>query len=353
MAHEKPGASDNAGGGRRGLRAQLSPELLDALKQQYAIVPAEEPTDLGGSSNLNLLVHDGGRKLVVRVYRPSVSVARLTDIQNVRQGLAAAGFPCLAPLPSTHGKHWASIGPTLLEVEDYVETDGRMNTPDRVELGLRVLAEMHDVLRTLTASSASDAPPFVNYIAPERLAEACRRGVERIRSWGPTRDEARLADAAEVLAHAVTQTQGKSDQDSIARQLVHGDFWDNNVLYRGTKIVLIHDFDHMGRRARVEDVALTMYFLNSERTADRGANMHRLRRMVDAYDAGLEEPLSAGERAEIPVAVARQPLWSIGAWIAELDDEQASRNHAVGLLEHVEAALELMRALPHWQEALA
>ncbi len=139
----------------------------------------------------------------------------------------------------------------------------------------------------------------------------------------------------------------------MKRQLVHGDFWDNNVLYLGTDIVLIHDFDHMGRRARIEDVALTIHFLNSERAADREENGHGLRRMVDAYDSELQDHLSAVERAALPVAIARQPLWSIGGWIAELDDEDAARAHASGLLEDIEPALEIMRTLPRWQQALA
>jgi len=353
VAHETPQATDDAAGGQRGLRAQLSPELLEVLRQQYAIVPVEEPTDLGGSSNLNLLVNDGRRKLVMRVYRPSVSVARLTDIQNARRQLAAAGFPCLAPIPSGAGKHWASVGSRLIEVEEYLEADGRMNTRDRVELGLRVLGGMHNVLRKLNASSASEAPRFVNYVAPEDLVEACRRGIARIRSWDPTKDEARLAEVAEELAYAVSHAQRALDHASITRQLVHGDFWDSNVLYLGPDIVLIHDFDHMGKRARIEDVALTIYFLNSERTADGEVNGQRLRRMVDAYDSGLEDPLSGVERAAPPVAIAQQPLWSVGGWIAELDDEDAARDHASGMLEDIEFAREMMRTLPRWQQALA
>ena len=353
MAADTRRARDDAAGGRRGLRGQLSPALLDALKEHYAIVPAEEPTDLGGSSNLNLLVNDGRRKLVMRVYRRSVSVARLVDIQNARRQLAAAGFPCLTPIPSRTGSDWTGVGSRLIEVEEYVEADGRMNTRHRVVSGLRVLGGMHNVLRKLNTSSASEAPPFVNYVAPEDLVASCRRGVARIRSWGPTEEETRLAELAEELAYAVSVADRGLDHSSITRQVVHGDFWDNNVLYLGPDIVLIHDFDHMGRRARIEDVALTIYFLNSERTDAGEENGSRLRRMVDAYDSRLDEPLSAAERAALPVAIARQPLWSVGGWIAELDDEVAARDHASGLLERVEFAREMMRTLRRWQDTLA
>jgi hypothetical protein len=62
--------SDNAGGGLRGLRARPSRALFNAVRAAYEIELENEPVDLGGSSNLNLLVtHRSGPK-VLRVYRP-------------------------------------------------------------------------------------------------------------------------------------------------------------------------------------------------------------------------------------------------------------------------------------------
>lgn len=142
---------------------------------------------------------------------------------------------------------------------------------------------------------------------------------------------------------------------SLPRQLVHGDFWDNNVLYRDEEMVLIHDFDHMGERARVDDVGLTLYFMNSEAGTDidDGRRPLLLRRLLDAYDSGLETQLTAAERAALPLALARQPLWSVGGWIASLDDERAARAHARGMNTAIEFALGIVRAMPQWQEAFA
>ena len=245
------------------------------------------------------------------------------------------------------------LGSRLIEVEEFVETDGRMNTAGRVEAGLRVLGAMHSALRDVATSDASVAPPFVNYVAPGAIIEATRRGTSRIRSWNPTTDEVRLADAADELAIALSAAYAALDRASIQRQLVHGDFWDNNVLYRGDEIALIHDFDHMGVRDRIDDVGLTAYFLNAEDTPDADGRRRTLRRLVDAYDSGLAQPLSAAERMAMPIALARQPLWSVGGWIADLDDEGAAREHARGLLPEVEFALKIMDALPGWQATMA
>jgi Ser/Thr protein kinase RdoA (MazF antagonist) len=37
-------------------------------------------------------------------------------------------------------------------------------------------------------------------------------------------------------------------------QLVHGDFWDDNVLFAGDEVVLVTDFDFLGLRPPVGDL---------------------------------------------------------------------------------------------------
>jgi Ser/Thr protein kinase RdoA (MazF antagonist) len=49
----------------------------------------------------------------------------------------------------------------------------------------------------------------------------------------------------------------------LPRQLAHGDFWDNNVLFRSGRVVSVTDFDFMGVRPRIDDLALTLYHTNS------------------------------------------------------------------------------------------
>lgn len=51
---------------------------------------------------------------------------------------------------------------------------------------------------------------------------------------------------------------------------------------------------------------------------------------VEAYQSGLDRPLDDSERAAIPAAMARQPLWSISVWVALLNDEAAARRRLAG-----------------------
>jgi Ser/Thr protein kinase RdoA (MazF antagonist) len=163
-----------------------------------------------------------------------------------------------------------------------------------------------------------------------------------------------LADLAEELAELVTEAE-TGVVARLPRQLVHGDFWDNNVGFRRGRPVLVADFDFMGERARVDDVALTLHCARADLSTVAGPaeELLRLRGLVASYDASLDIPLSETERAALPVAIARQPLSSIGGWVARLDDEAAARRHAASVAPEVAAALRIMTELGRWQDALA
>jgi len=345
---------DNAGAGRRGLRATLAPALLEAVRDSYGFGSMAGVVDLGGSSNLNLLVQDGNLRYVVRVYRPYVTEARLHDLQFVRRELTAGGVPCSDALPTRDGQPWMTIDGRLVEVEHYVEHDANMDSWERLEIALPMFGRIHTLLEDVEIGLDGKCPLFANHIEPHDVLDKTLRGTQRIRGWASSHAERYLADAAEELAHRVAAAE-RDLVSALPRQLIHGDFWDNNVFFRDGRVVLVTDFDFMGERARIDDLALTLYFtsLKYTETAASDAHLRRLRRLVDAYDSGLANRLSRAERAALPLAVARQPLWSIGGWVALLDDEQSARQHALGSVWEVGWALGITGELHRWQTAFA
>jgi len=96
---------------------------------------------------------------------------------------------------------------------------------------------------------------FANHIDPAEALPATRRGARRIRSWNLGLSELAAAAAAEELAGQLAEAEAKL-LPRLPRQLVHGDFWDNNIGFRVGRLVLVADFDFMGERARIDDVAL-------------------------------------------------------------------------------------------------
>jgi homoserine kinase type II len=342
---------DDAAGGRRGTRAAVSADLVGFLRANWGVWPAGPAPDLGGSSNLNLLVTDGRSLRVARVYRPFVTGQRVAALQAVRHHLASHGVPCTEAVPALGGRGWETFEGRAVEVEPYVAAPAAMNTLARVRTGLEVLGRIHALLQTFPPGQDAAAPRFANYVAADGLVAAVAAGTRRIRAWRPARSEARLADLADELAETLAG-QERDCPIRPRRQLVHGDFWDNNVRFHHGHVALVTDFDFLGERPRTDDLALTLYFTSVDIT-DISSDPARLAELAGAYESGLGTRLSQHERAAIPLAMARQPLWSISVWVALLDDQDAARRHLAATAPELEWALRLTGGIAQVQDALA
>ena len=331
------------------LRAEPSPELFDVLRDRYGIESPAGAVDLGGSSNLNLLVGGAMDRYVVRVYRPWVTPARLADIQLVHRHLAVGGVPCSRPVPTRDGDTRVVVNGRLVEVERYVEHDARMDSWERLEVGLPWLGRIHTLLRPLAVSVDGATAPAANHVEARDALAWTLRGTRCIRQWDASPAELRLANAAEELARQVDAAE-QDIAPRLPRQLVHGDFWDNNVFFRAGRVVHVADFDFMGERPRIDDLALTLYYTNSKFWDDPLSDdrVRRLRGLVDAYERGLDDRLTSAERAALPVALARTPLCFIGM-IATVDTEREGRKLASEMIWDVAWALAIVRDLDHWQ----
>lgn len=333
-------------------RPVLTSRLIQAIAKQFELGEPLRHRDMGGSSNLNVLVEAGGSRHVARVYRHWLTEDRLRDVQQARLSLSKGGVPSPLPIPTSTGDMWCRIGGLLVELESFVERDADMDTWEHLEAGLPWLGHTHNILKLVDHGPAGATAPASNSIDPSNALELTLAGVERIHSWNPTERQREVAGLAEELARALHDLASSSID--LRRQLVHGDFWDNNVFMRHGRVVLVTDLDFMGERLRIDDLALTLYYTNStfddDQTSERRA--HKLRRLIDAYDSGLDDKLSAAERRSLPLALARTPLAFI-AMVANIDTEEAARRHADGMLRDVRWALALVRRFKAWEEIFA
>jgi Ser/Thr protein kinase RdoA (MazF antagonist) len=287
-----------------------SPELIDTIVRAYKLTPNGDPIDLGGSSNLNLRLPgpDGGH--VARVYRAWVTPRRLEGIQSVRATLRAAGLPFTQTRPSADGRPWIHFADWLVEVEPFVGGQD-MSTWDELLDGMRMLGTIHTILSGITAPPGARRAPAANHIDAADAFETTMRACSAIRAFASSAAEERIASISEELANALLFA-GDGRSLGLPRLLLHGDFWDNNVKFRDGSLVAVLDLDFMEEGARIDDLALVLYYANSGSTlaAFRSPleRMQALRELVDAYDSGLERHLSEEERAALPLVLARTPL---------------------------------------------
>lgn len=268
-------------------RPALSLNLLEFIADRYGL-RVDAPRDLGGSFNLNVLVD----RHVLRVYGPWVSADRAEEVQRIRRVLTLRGVPIPDLRPALDGSLWCAFDGCVVEVERYV-VGVRMDSWERLRVGMRTLGRLHTLMADLALQVP---PPIANYLPPELALAATLDATSEIRAWGPTAGEERYAEVAERLARMLPVTD-------LPCQLVHGDFADNNVLFRNTDLVAVLDFDFAGVRSRIDDLALPLGYL-----LQTGTRLAEVRRLVDAYDSGCATPLSDHERRALPFAMARMAL---------------------------------------------
>ncbi len=329
-----------------------SDPLVAEIVDRFALARPATWRDLGGSWTTNLLLDRPGAPLVARVYQGGTSPARLTAVQAARRAVDRAGIPALRPIAARDGGTVAELrSGRLAEVEAYVPWNERMNTVPLLRQGFGVLARVHDVLRTSPLPVEARSVRYANHLSSDDAAAATRRGAKRIYGW---QDAALSAFARQVVAHIDTVVGAEEPlREKQLSQVVHGDFWDNNVLFADGRLVAVLDFDFMAERPRVDDLALAawFFFLEPGKGLPGGAEREQLCSFVDAYDVAAEVPLSDAERAALPLAIARQPAWSVGRWVVELDEADAVR-HARDAAGELPVAQAILAELPLWQAAL-
>lgn len=339
-------------------RARASAGLFELVRNEYGLSWDAEPRDCGGV-NLNVHLPTTGEGHVVRVYAPWTSSERLAAIQRVRSGLIDAGLPFVPTLATTGGQPFVAFDGRVVEVEPF--RSGTNMKIEQLATGMRVLARVHDALRTIDGGGHAREAARPNHVTAELALAWTVQGADAIRHDGAGEDELRMAEAAVELAHALRPLELELSGQLID-QLVHGDFWDNNVLFRrgraegaADEVAVLLDLDFMGERPRVDDVALTLYYTNSTLRSEGWGPDVRLAistDMVRTYDAALGEPLTSEEWAALPLALARTVLCFVGM-VPLIEHGPSRRRHVRATAPDVAWSLDIVSNLDPWREAFS
>jgi homoserine kinase type II len=325
----------------------LTPAIAHAVRRTWG-VELGDADELGGSTGLNLRAAADGVPVVVRAHRSHVTCARVEALQLAREAAAIGGVPVARTIVGRDGRRCVLAAGCVIEVEEFVDSDATMDSLPRIRPAIAMLGRLHDALATAELPQAADELRFANYLSAGEVATKTPDGIARIRTLDPALRG--VADMAEALADDLATAH--HTLAPLATQWCHGDFWDNNVLFRGGDVVLVTDFGFMNRRPRLDDLALTLYFtLEDLDPAAEDDAARVLAGLVDAYDSGTRRPLSQAERRTLPFVLARQPLWSIAVWAAQLDDPGTVAAHLDGHEHALTRARTILAAVDHWIDA--
>jgi Ser/Thr protein kinase RdoA (MazF antagonist) len=284
---------------------------------------------------------------VMHVGREEVGAARIEALHRARARLAEDGVPVVELLTSRTGNTWQWSHGRVVEVEQRVDHDGRMNTWPRLRAGCSVLAQVHNAWIGLDLGREGEACDWANWISPADVLVRCEIAAGRLRTWGLGGLAADVIRLAELTA----------EDHGLPTQVVHGDFWDNNIYLRHERVVAVTDFEFLGRRPRIDDLALLLYFADEQPYfdgagfRDQRTRLAELTPLVHAYASRLATPLTHAELTALPITLARQPLWTYGIWlVADIDDDHARRD-ALATAPAVARALEIATDPEPWAHA--
>jgi Ser/Thr protein kinase RdoA (MazF antagonist) len=335
-------------------RPKVPAELFSLLNEQYSLQPKGRAWDLGGSQNLNLKFFHDARAYVARTYRPWISEARISDIQLARAALEAGGVPMPKLLETKDGHRWTRADNQFVEVEEFVEYDAIMDSWLRIEKSLPWLGRIHTILKPVEANPEGLITAVSNNIDAEEALQMTLSAVEHVRNKrNVTEDELKIASNAVDLAQRITELE-KDFTPQLAKQLVHGDSWDNNVFFKNGNVAAIVDLDFMGLRPRIDDLALTLFYTNStyrKQSQMSDTRIRKLANLVRAYETGLNENLTDLERQALPLALARGVLAFI-AMAPLIEDEGELRDHIVFRKPDIEWSLDIAKNPARWQKLL-
>ena len=293
-------------------RAVASPELIEKVTGAYELDWTGESADVGGAINLNLALSDtDGPAYVLRVYgAPWVNADRVRFIQALRRHLRDRGLPFPATLETKQGQGVVEVDGRVAEIERYV-SGTNWDARRQLRSGLSMLGRVHAEMARAAELGDEQPPGGWNHVEADQALDWARRAAAVVSSWDDaTPVELALAGDLVRLAEVLRPLEAEF-AGAARRQLVHGDFWEQNVLFDADgHVAAVLDLDFCGSRPRVDDLAYTLSGTGSllRNPAVDVAHWESIQPAVDAYVNAVAPPLSSDERRALPLAIARAVL---------------------------------------------
>jgi len=227
-----------------GLFTELPLDEAQGLARAYGIdVVSVEPLSAGSvNSNFRLMARDG-RRFFARIYEEQGGEGAESELRLLSE-LAAVSLPVGAPLRREDGRAASSFGGKPWSVYPWME--GEILCQARVsEAHARALG---DALASLHL-----ATPNVTRLPDGRFrTEDLLKRLDRIEAESPEH-----RDAALHIRRRLTHYAGLRNLE-LPMGIVHGDLFKDNVLWSGTRVVALLDFESASHGLFAFDIMVTL-----------------------------------------------------------------------------------------------
>jgi len=255
---------------------------LGDIVEDYGLVKATALHGIPfGSVNTNYLMETPRGKHLLRVdeVKGELDVKREIELLLF---LRKHGFPCPQPLPDRKGRYYREVGGKCLSVYRYV--DGHLVRPDRLALAQienvgRVLADLHSIGKNYKKC-------IDNRFSYERVADLYVEVRQRLPTYF-RRIVRTLDDEIDYLQHYL--------ENKLPKGIIHGDLFNDNLIFKGDKIVAVLDFEAASRGKFIFDLATAVNALCFD---SQGYQLRRFEALITGYES--LRPLSLAEWDAFP-----------------------------------------------------
>lgn len=288
-------------------RDRLSRDELVAVLAAYPLSQPDHARELprGSRRSAKVLIESGGQRYILkRRASGRDDPARVAFQHALTAHLHAVGFPCAAPVATRDGALGVRLRGRLYELYPFVEGERFDGTLAQATDAGVMLARLHRDGAGFTAPAPAVASFHDN---PAVLA-----GLNAIPTTASSHDsvvgrEAELLSVTQELyeryEQAASAVEALGAPEWTAR-IIHGDWHPGNLLFRGTRVAAVLDFDAARRQPRVIDVANAMLqfsILREGGEPDRWPDFFdesRMRRVLVGYLSG--RALRQAQRLSLP-----------------------------------------------------
>lgn len=258
-------------------KGQLS-ELID----DYGLVKLMASSGIpNGSVNSNYLLETTRGKHLLRIdeVKGELDVKRELDLLVF---LRKHGFPCPQPLADRKGRYYRESQGKCLSIYRWV--DGNVVKPERLngnrlENVGRHLADLHTICKSYKKG-------IDNRFSYERIADLYGEVRDRLPSY--FRKIVRtLDDEVDYLQHYL--------ENKLPKGIIHGDLFNDNLIFKGEKLVAILDFEAACRGKFIFDLATAVNALCFD---GENYDLKRFESLITGYES--LRPLSLAEWDAFP-----------------------------------------------------
>ncbi len=221
---------------------EVDTRVLAEIVEDYGLVRLISSSGVAaGSVNSSYLLETARGKHLLRVeeVKSELEVKRELDLLLF---LRKHGFPCPQPLADRKGRHHRESGGKTLTLYRWV--DGHTVTPQRLTLAQienvgRLLADLHTIGKSYKKG-------IDNRFSYDRVADLYGAVRERLPSY--------FKRIVRTLDDEVDYLQGYLE-NKLPKGVIHGDLFDDNIIFKGDKVVAMLDFEAACRGKFIFDLA--------------------------------------------------------------------------------------------------